>query len=159
MSRRKSLQYYPQEYWDSVRDSALGGKGRHVVCPTMKHALSLRGHFYAFIGSLRWEAERLAALPSRTPAEEEIVHLATVSARVMVQVSPGTDGSATVSWLNRDESWQAKLMKTSVVDDVPVTEHTASDDFLRRVAEIQGSLDGSGKHGPEGNDDKAKGGL
>jgi hypothetical protein len=45
--------HYPAEYFKLIELAAIKGQTTTVPCSSPKHALKLRGHFYAFVGALK----------------------------------------------------------------------------------------------------------
>lgn len=96
----RSPLHYPREYFELVRLAAVEGRVTTVPCATKEEALKLRGHFYAFLGALKRAAS--AATPSYT---EEFAW----GQRTMCYL----DGE-TLSFMPRDEAWQAKRIRAAL---------------------------------------------
>lgn len=121
MPRTKRLNHYPPKYFDIVEGAALGDTPLEVELPSRTDAVRLRGHFYAFVGSLRAQAleeEAGGLAPSR------VQELAALSHQVLVQVVNQPDGRAKLVFTGRERSWQAQAIAglkpaTSPAQDEP----------------------------------------
>ena len=106
----RSPLHYPKEYFELIRLAAVENKVTTVPCEDKATALKLRGHFYAFLGALK----RAANANPPTYVEEYAW-----GQRTMCYF----DG-AVLSFMPRDNAWQAKLVRAALgtaagVQDVP----------------------------------------
>jgi len=149
MARTKSLTHYPTRYLEIVRECAIEGKITRVTLPDIKRGLSLRGHWYAFVGALKAEAARIKREASVliTAGEEDIRQVATLAPRVMVQLEASEDGQCSVIWQSRDHSWQAQALREAVTTQSQVAPTAKGvEDIASRLMRIQQEVnDGESK--------------
>jgi hypothetical protein len=142
MPRTKSLQHYPDRYQEIIRECGLEGKQIEVLLDDYKQALKLRGHWYAFIGSLKAEVNRIQKGDQPlTPGEEDLIQLASLSATVMVTISTGPLISLTFQ--SREHSWQAQALAGATVrtaEGKPTA--TGLDSAAMRLLAIQAEAQG-----------------
>jgi hypothetical protein len=92
--------HYPTEYFNVLERVALKHETVVVRCETPEAARKLRGHFYAFIGSLKRAANSI---------KPEFADEFAWAQRTMCSL----EGS-TLTFQTRDQSWQAKLMREAL---------------------------------------------
>ena len=119
MPRTKSLQHYPDRYQEIIRECGLEGKRIDVPMDSPQQAASLRGHWYAFIGSLKAHVgafQRDAASKGRmlSGGEVDLQQLAGLASTVMVQIVD-RDGAILLTFQSREHSWQAKALAGATV--------------------------------------------
>ena len=117
MPRTKSLSHYPSRYQEIVRECAIEGKRLEIELPEIKRGLSMRGHWYAFVGSLKSEAARIKRDQHGllTVGEADLLELAAQVSSVMVQVEAAASGGCRVIWQNRENSWQAQALRAATI--------------------------------------------
>lgn len=150
MPRTKSLAHYPSRYAEIIRECGVGGKTIRVTLPTHGRALSMRGHWYAYIGALKSEVARIKKSQVGIPSagEQDIMELLAQSPMVMLQVEAHPDGSADVVWQNRENSWQAQaLAKAQITTSDSQPTSTSLDDIASRLMRVQQEME---------NDDDSK---
>lgn len=146
MPRTKSIQHYPDRYQEIIRECGLEGKQIEVPVTDARQAASLRGHWYAFIGALKAEAGRVqrdAAARGRvlTAGEQDIIHLAGLSASVMVNILAGPP--VTVVFQSREHSWQAKALRgATVIETTGSPSASGLDTTAARLLAIQAEAQG-----------------
>ena len=115
MPRSREVEQYPDQYLEFTERAGLGTE-IEVECPDNKSALSIRNQYYAFVGALKRKRYFLAAQPQGlTPDEQRLVDIAQLSYKVICQVVAAPDGKAHVKWVNRENSWQSRLLATATV--------------------------------------------
>lgn len=129
----RSPLHYPKEYFDLIRMAAVENKITTVPCENEEEARKLRGHFYAFLGSLK-----RAAL-GKTP---EYVEEYAWGQRTMCYLD-----KTTLSFMPRDESWQSKRVRNALAgghDATPMAAATIlpSDSLLELLDPIKGHGEG-----------------
>jgi len=135
MPRNKSISHYPARYPEIVRECALAGQEVRLAVADRKQALSLRGHWFSFVGSIKAEGQRvtrqLALLPTGLPstAQQEILDLVAYQPMVMLTIEE-REGQVFVVWQNREQSWQARLLATATVTAGKPTAMTAEQDAI-----------------------------
>jgi hypothetical protein len=142
MPSSKNLQHYPARYSEIVRECALQAKRVVVELPDAKKAMSLRGHWYAYIGALKAEAMRRKRGAPASIMEDDICELAAQAEMTMVTVEQMTGGRCRVIWQNRENSWQALAVATAIVtggDSRPTA--TTLDETAARLLDIQQEMD------------------
>lgn len=115
MPRTKDLAQYPDQFLEFTERAGLGEEVK-VVVPEVKKALSLRSQYYAFIGALKRKKYALEAPGiGLSPDDQRLIDIAQLSYKVICQVEPTGDGTATLRWINREASWQAKVLATATI--------------------------------------------
>jgi hypothetical protein len=137
------LSHYPSRYSEIIRECGEEGKRVTASFPSAEKALSLRGHYYAFLGALKREADALERAGGLLSLEDAaIVDLAKVQPRVMLTVRTTGDGTTYVIWENREQSWQAQALAAATVeatDAAPMT--PAGEGGLARLMQLQQAVD------------------
>ena len=154
MPRAKSLQHYPDAYQEFLEAVGVRGEIKRVpmdrsLSPNVQRtqAVSFRGHWYAFVGSLKSEARRIRELKSRSAGEEEILRLAGLQATVLCQIEDGPDGPW-VCFMSRERSWQAQLLKNAeTIGGESSPSSGKMDETASRLLNIQQQIDKGGKDG------------
>lgn len=155
MPRTKSLQHYPDRYQEIIRECGLEGKQVTLNCESRLQALKLRGHWYAFVGSLKAHVAGLRQEAARrvlTTGEKELETLCNLAPTVMVQVTEGPN-YIQLAYQSREHSWQAKLLATATVTQAEAapTVPAKLDETAARLMGIQQSVDlKEGKDGEPG---------
>lgn len=125
MPRAKSLSHYPARYGEIVEACAIRGATATLSAADAQavmgmstdpvHAVAkLRGHFYAYLGVLRREGERLAKAGAISPGSQEIIDRAAQSFRVVCTIM---DDPVRLVFANRDKSWQAQAFDKIVIEE------------------------------------------
>lgn len=134
MPRTKSLQHYPERYQEIVRECALQGKTVRVPLDTLKQAMSLRGHWYAFVGSLKVHVRELEREPLRARGSQDLIELAAQVSTVMVQIASEPPA---VIFQSREHSWQANALRRATVTAGDSKPSVDLDDMQQRLMKIQ----------------------
>jgi hypothetical protein len=140
MPRIKSLNHYPDRYQEIIRECAIEGKQVILEPMPTTRALSLRGHWYAFVGALKAEARSRKA--RNALGDDDIIHLNELQATVMVQIENVGGGLARVTFQSREHSWQAAALRAATIvttDSRPTA--TNLDETAARLLDIQKEID------------------
>ena len=115
MPRSKEIEQYPDQYLEFTEKAGLGTT-IEITAPTAKKALSIRNQYYAFVGALKRKKYWLEAQPLKESHDQRLIDAAHLAYKVVCQVENHEDGTATVRWFNRENSWQAKLLATATIE-------------------------------------------
>lgn len=149
MPRVHKLSHYPVEYGKMIRGCALGGKTTAVrftensvnqdgtLKTPREQAISLRYHYYGYLGSLKAEAGRLRKQDPQllSDGERDTIELDHLREMVLVTVTE----PATVTWQSRENSWQAKALAGAVTTggSDAATEPAGLDEIAARLLAVQ----------------------
>lgn len=122
MARTKNPSHYPTEYARIARQVGIEGKSWEAVVPDRHTGNRLRGHWYAYIGAVRTAAKKALQMPAELHSAEDLEYI--VLARAIDRVwcgleAIGSTGEFKLSFQNRDQSWQAQLLRKATVTQGP----------------------------------------
>lgn len=138
MPRSRNLAHYPARYAKVIRECAVRNISSRLTFQQKDKgkALSMRGHFYAYIGVLKGEARRIAGKTSVPSAgEQDIAELAKQAEMVMLTVEEESNGIIVLTWQNREHSWQALALKR--IESEAKDEEDGLDETASRLLKIQ----------------------
>ena len=112
--------------------------------PTFR-ALSLRGHWYAWVASLKAEAAKRRKEIEPRSDDLAIFEIENLQPIVMVEIQDVGDGQARAGLQSREHSWQAAALRTAIVTQTDSKPSSASlDSDAARLLNIQKEVDRDG---------------
>jgi hypothetical protein len=132
MPRTRDLSTYPTAYWSIIEDAAMRARTTRVPARDLSMARSIRGHWYAFIGSLKAERTRIRLEMGRakreaTDYEARVLETTENTARVCLRITgtPGED--LAVEFGPRENDWIHQALSHATVVDSTERSPTISD--------------------------------
>jgi hypothetical protein len=145
MPRVKALNHFPDRYAEIVRECALEGKRVELAPMPTFRALSLRGHWYAWVASLKAEAAKRRKEIEPRSDDLAIFEIENLQPTVMVEIQDVGDGQAKLVFQSREHSWQAAALRTAIVTQTDSKPSSASlDSDAARLLNIQKEVDRDG---------------
>lgn len=145
MARSRALNHYPARYQEIIRECGVEGKSIRVTMPDRKKAASLRGHWYAFIGSLKTAALTAEAAKLKRPLTEQELHTIEshrLAPTVMLIMEAKPDDTVDMVWQNRELSWQALALAAATVTQTESKPASgAFDEQAARLLQVQRETD------------------
>jgi hypothetical protein len=144
MPHSRKVSHYPDEYADILRQAVASTGTTTMDFDTRLEAIKLRGHFYAYIGALRREERRIAASNEITSQDRDLLDLARLADKLLIQVVQKPGGTATLEFMARDRSWQAEKAREALrsgVKPLPPIQAVVGEDGFDKDGYYQGHLD------------------
>ncbi len=113
MSRSKSIDHYPTQFFRMAEAVGMLSEPKAVPCRTQQEARSLAGRYYAFVGSLKAAVAKYPAnFEHQTEAQRYHIKLLPFAHKVEVTLDPYNP--TILQFRHRNEAWYSQAMEKAL---------------------------------------------
>lgn len=137
MPAPKRLDLYPQEYWEIAQRVVVKREQMVLQYPSAGPALTFRNRWWGFVKALERERDRLEGtiMPEDITQLERVKDALAVARHVVVWVTRGTDGTANLTLMHREDTPEAIMLREMLGTKSIDQEALASQERFRKMME------------------------